>query len=67
MKINVKVKNDYVAKIPVWFGEIVNGMVIKSGKIDFEQSRRRANIRSFLRRQEDLEAHLDNWAREAGF
>lgn len=67
MKISVTTKNDYVAKIPVWFGEIVNGMVVKNGKIDFEQSRRRATIRSFLRSQEDLEAHLDNWAREAGF
>ena len=73
MTIKVNIKNDYVAKIPVWFGQIKNGAVWKKSsrgiydQIDFEQSSRRASLKKFLRKQEDLEAHLDKWAREAGF
>lgn len=73
MKINVTVKNDYVAKIPVWFGQIKNGAIWKKShrgeydQIDFEQSGRRASLKKFLREQEDLERHLDKWAEERGF
>ena len=67
MKINVKVKNDYVARIPVWFGKIVAGAVIRNNQMDFEQSRKRTAIKKYLREQEDLERHLNKWAREAGF
>lgn len=67
MKINVTTKNDYIARIPVWFGKIVNGMVIKNNQIDFEQSRKRTALKKYLREQEDLERHLNKWAREAGF
>lgn len=67
MTIKVNIKNDYVARIPVWFGKIVNGMVMKNGQIDFEQSRKRTALKKYLRDQEDLERHLNKWAREAGF
>lgn len=67
MKINVTTKNDYVARIPVWFGKIVNGMVIKNDQIDFEQSRKRTALKKYLRDQEYSERHLNKWAREAGF
>jgi hypothetical protein len=67
MKINVKIKNDFTSRVPVWFGKIVNGMVIKNSQIDFEQSRRRTALKKYLRDQEDLERHLNKWAREAGF
>lgn len=67
MKINVKIKNDFTSRVPVWFGKIVNGMVIKNNQIDFEQSQRRTALKKYLRDQEDLERHLNKWAREAGF
>lgn len=67
MKIKVKTKNDYIARVPVWFGKIVDGFVMKNNQIDFEQSRKRTAIRKYLRDQEDLERHLNKWAREAGF
>ena len=73
MKINVKTKNDYTAKIPVWFGKIKDGAVWKKSQrgvydqIDFEQSQKRTALKKYLRDQEDLERHLNKWAREAGF
>ena len=73
MKINVTVKNDFVARIPVWFGKVKYGIVWKKShrgeydQIDFEQSMRRTSFKKHLRDQEDLERHLSKWAREAGF
>ena len=67
MKIQLKVINDYTARIPVWFGRIENGMVWKGDQIDFEQSRRRASLKQYLKEQEDLALHLKRWAERAGF
>jgi hypothetical protein len=51
----------------VWFGKIKDGFIWKNNQIDFEQSRSRTAFKQYLRDQEDLERHLDKWAREAGF
>ena len=67
MKINVKIKNDFTSRVPVWVGKIKDGAVWKNDQIDFEQSRRRTALKKYLRDQEDLERHLNKWAREAGF
>lgn len=73
MKINVKVKNDFTSRVPVWFGKIKDGAIWKKSQrglydqIDFEQSQRRTALKKYLRDQEDLERHLNKWAREAGF
>ena len=67
MKINVKIKNNFTSRVPVWFGKIKYGAVWKNNQIDFEQSRRRTALKKYLRDQEDLERHLNKWAREAGF
>ena len=67
MKINVKIKNDFTYRVPVWLGKIKDGAVWKNNQIDFEQSRKRTALKKYLRDQEDLERHLNKWAREAGF
>jgi hypothetical protein len=67
MKINVKIKNDFTSRVPVWFGKIKDGIIWKNNRIDFEQSRSRTAFKQYLRDREDLERHLDKWAREAGF
>ena len=67
MKIQLNTINDYTARIPVWFGRIKNGMVWNGDQIDFEQSRRRASLKQYLKEQEDLELHLKRWAERAGF
>lgn len=67
MKINVKIKNDFTSRVPVWFGKIKDGAVWKGNQIDFEQSRKRTALKKYLRDQEDLGRHLNKWSREAGF
>lgn len=67
MKITVKIKNDFTSRVPVWFGKIKDGFVWKNNKIDLEQSRKRTALKKYLKEQEDLELHLNKWAREAGF
>lgn len=67
MKINVKIKNDYTARIPVWFGKIKDGFIWKNDKIDFEQSARRNHLKKYLADSEVLARRLDKWAEKAGF
>lgn len=68
MKINVKIKNDFTSRVPVWFGKIKeDGFIWRNNQLDFEQSQRRTALKKYLRDQEDLERHLNKWAREAGF
>ena len=66
MKIKVNVINDYTSMVPVWFGQIKDGMVYRNGELDFEQTRLRTKIRKTLKDQEQLEQRLNVWAAKAG-
>ena len=66
MKIKVNVINDYTSRVPVWLGQIKDGMVYRNGEPDFEQTRLRTRIRKTLKDQEQLERRLNVWAAKAG-
>ena len=63
MKININ-HTEKAYKIPVWQGEVKNGYVWKNGKIDFEQSRMRTQLKKHLKDAEALQNKLNQWAKE---
>lgn len=67
MKIKVNTLNDYTARIPVWFGQIKDGMVYRNGEPDFKQTRFRTAIKKTLKDLEQSERRLNIWAAKAGF
>lgn len=64
MKIKVDFAKTYVARIPVWLGEIKYNMVWKGNQVDFEQTRSRARIKQHIKDQEELERRLKKWSKE---
>lgn len=67
MKINVKIINDYTARIPVWFGKIKDSFIWKNDNIDFEQSARRNHLKKYLSDSEELSRRLHKWSERSGF
>lgn len=63
MKININ-HTEKAYKIPVWRGEVKNGYVWENGKIDFEQSRMRMQLKQHAKDAEALQNKLNQWAKE---